>query len=427
MKHNPLWKLLLPLGACTILSLTGDLTLYAVLPAYGSALHGFNLASIGLILSANRLIRLGSNPLVGLLLAGSPRRGFVLAGFGLGAVTTLMYAFASGTGMFLAGRLLWGICWSLINIGSYTMVLDAAREEERGWASGVLQSMTFVGLALNPFLGGLLSDLFDFRTALLVCSALSGAGFLLALLTLPETHPALHRNETANAPLSLRSAFPLIKRRTLALRALIHPQNAAASYVYFTANFIGDGILLSTLSLYLQNHWGSQVALGAGAAIPIATAGGALLALRAGVAALVSPAAGRLSDPRASDSSGVPVGARRWNGAAWGLLLGASGLAAILAVPGPWSLLGGVTLAASGSAVIVTVAPPLVREINPRQDNGAVLGLLMNAADLGLALAPLATYALLDRVTLESVYGMAALMLLLGLPAIFLARRTQLA
>lgn len=423
MKSNPLWKLLLPLGLCIILSLTGDMTLYAVLPAYGSALQGFDLASIGLILSANRLIRLGSNPLVGLLLAGAPRRGFVLAGFGLGAVSTLMYAFSNGTGLFLAGRLLWGICWSLINIGSYTMVLDAAGERERGWATGVLQSLTFVGMALNPFLGGLLSDLFDFRTALLVCFVLSGVGFLIALITLPETRPARAENGTAHAPRTLRRSAPALKRRLHALRALIHPQNAAASYVYFIANFIGDGILLSTLSLYLQRHWGSQLAIGADMLIPIATAGGGLLALRAGISALVSPMAGRLTDPR-ENSSGSP-GARRWTGAAWGLLLAACGLGLIIALPSPWTLVAGVMMAASGGAIIVTIAPPLVREINPGQDNGTVLGLLMNAADLGLALAPLATYTLLGRVTLEAVYGMAVLMLLLGLPVIFLVRRGQ--
>jgi len=422
MIRNPLWKLLLPLGLCTILSLTGDLTLYAVLPAYGNALRGFDLASIGLILSANRLIRLGSNPLVGLLLAGAPRRGFVLTGFGLGALTTLLYAFSTGTGLFLAGRLLWGICWSLINIGSYTMVLDAAGEQERGWASGTLQSMTFIGMAVNPFLGGLLSDLFDFRTALLACFALSAAGFLIALATLPETRPA---NRSAYHQRALRGAAPELKRRLQALRALVHPQNAAASYVYFAANFIGDGILLSTLSLFLQRHWQGQVMLAEGAALPVATAGGVLLALRAGVSALVAPLAGRLTDPRAGQPGAL--GAWRWAGAIWGLLLGAVGLGIILVLPGPWTLLTGVVLAAAGSAAIVTIAPPLVREINPGQDNGTVLGLLANAADLGLALAPLVTYALLGSVTLEAVYAMAALMLLSGLPVIFTARRTQLA
>ncbi len=89
----------------------------------------------------------------------------------------------------------------------------------------------------------------------------------------------------------------------------------------------------------------------------------------------------------------------------------------------PWALLGGVVLAATGSAAIVTVIPPLAREINPGQESGAFLGLLATSADLGTALAPLATYALLDRLPLETIYVLAALALAAGLPVIWIAQK----
>jgi MFS family permease len=436
-----LWRILLPLCIGAVLSLAGDLTLYTILPA-NAAQRSVSMGMVGLLLSANRLVRLGSNPLVGLLLNGARRRGFVLAGFGLGAISTLLYVLAGDDALFLIGRLLWGISWSLINIGSYCMLLDAAGEQDRGWGSGVLQSFIFIGMALNPLLGGLLSDRFGFTSALAVCAAIQAAGFLIALFTLPETladstgprppfawaarGALLHwRARLSMSPLLAENA---VSRLRLLLNSHNARQNAVAYYIYFAANFIGDGILLSTLSLYLQTHFGSAIAPGGAAGrwiIPVATASGALLALRAVVAALVAPLAGHLSDhmvgaAREPSRPSLPHH-RRWQAIAWGVFLGAAGLLVIVGLRNPWALLAGVALAASGSAIVITVAPPLVREINPAQESGAFLGLLATSADLGTALAPLATYALLDRLPLDGIYGLAALALGLGLPLVGLA------
>jgi MFS family permease len=424
-QRSRLWRLLIPLGVGTVLALTGDLTLYAVLPAYASGASSavFSLATIGLLLSANRLVRLLSNPLVGVLLAGHQRRGFVLTGFGLGACSTLLYVVARGTGVFLAGRLLWGISWSLIYIGGYTMLLDIAEEQDRGWGSGILQGFYFAGLALDPFLGGLLSDRFGFAISLSICAALSAAGFVMVLLTLPETLPS---GQTTRASLgqALRGILLDWERRLPALRALIHRQNAALFFIYFTANFVGDGILLSTLSLYLKEHTSSAFNL-AGWALPVASAGGALLAWRAIISALFAPLAGSLTDrPGQTGAAGShDLAAARWMGVAVGLLAAAVGLGMLIWQSTPGGLVLGVSLAAAGGAAILTLAPPLVGDLNPSQESAALLGLLASSADLGLALAPLATYALLDRLPLEMIYTLAAIMLVTGLPLVWLARR----
>lgn len=441
-----LWRILLPLCIGAVLSLAGDLTLYTVLPA-DAAQRSVSLGMVGLLLSANRLVRLGSNPLVGLLLSGARRRGFVLSGFGLGAISTLLYVLADGGALFLIGRLLWGISWSLINIGSYCMLLDAAGEQDRGWGSGVLQSFIFVGMALNPLLGGVLSDQLGFASALAVCAAIQAVGFLIALFTLPETlaGPAELRLPLIQAARSallrwktrLSMGSLLAENAINTLRLLLNPrnarQNAVAYYIYFAANFIGDGILLSTLSLYLQTRFGNTISPGGRWTIPVVTASGALLALRAVVAAMVAPLAGHLSDhvvgvgtvrePPLHELPLLLPQNRRWQTIAWGIFLGAAGLLVIVGLRSPWALLAGVALAASGSAIVITVAPPLVHEINPTQESGAFLGLLATSADLGTALAPLATYALLDRLPLDAIYGLAALALGLGLPLVALAQK----
>lgn len=53
-------RLLLPLGTALALSLTGDSTLYAVLPNQ-TATVGTSLAAVGAMLGANRLIRIPGN------------------------------------------------------------------------------------------------------------------------------------------------------------------------------------------------------------------------------------------------------------------------------------------------------------------------------------------------------------------------------
>ncbi len=100
-----------------MLSLAGDLTLYAVLPAYAASL-AISLAAVGVLLSANRLVRLASNPLVGLLAGRVSRRRLFLSGLTTGIASPLLYILARDFVFFLLGRLLWGISWSMINIGS---------------------------------------------------------------------------------------------------------------------------------------------------------------------------------------------------------------------------------------------------------------------------------------------------------------------
>jgi MFS family permease len=124
------------------------------------------------------------------------------------------------------------------------------------------------------------------------------------------------------------------------------------------------------------------------------------------VSAIVAPAAGRLSD-RARG---------RWSGITWGVLLGCAGMILISTVNHPAALLSGVGLVSTGCAAVQTITPALVKEVNPRQESGALIGLLANSADLGMALAPLAAYSLVENLPLKTVYLLAGILLGVGLP-----------
>jgi len=142
-------RLLLPLGTAIGLSLAGDSTLYAVL-ANQTAVVGIGLASVGILLGANRLIRIPGNPLAGALYDRVGRRPLFLLGLSLGVLSTAAYGWARGFWAMLAARLLWGIAWSLINVGGYTMVVDRSTSADRGRMTGLYQTSYLLGLAVSP-------------------------------------------------------------------------------------------------------------------------------------------------------------------------------------------------------------------------------------------------------------------------------------
>ena len=82
------------------LSLLGDQMLYAVLPAVHEAV-GVPVTAVGLLLSANRLIRLLTNSLAGYVIERFGRHWpFVLALL-LGGITTVAYGVVYGVWAFL--------------------------------------------------------------------------------------------------------------------------------------------------------------------------------------------------------------------------------------------------------------------------------------------------------------------------------------
>lgn len=104
-------------------SLLGDTLLYTVLPVQASSL-GVSRPTVGVILSLNRWVRLGTNPLAARLYERFPAGLLVLAAILLTGVSTAMYAVPTALALFFAGRLLWGLCYSILRLGSFLAALD---------------------------------------------------------------------------------------------------------------------------------------------------------------------------------------------------------------------------------------------------------------------------------------------------------------
>jgi MFS family permease len=394
-------RLLLPLGIAMALSLTGDLTMYAVLANQIDAV-GIGLGVVGLLLGVNRMIRIPGNLVAGALYDRARRRQLFLVGLSLGIVSTLSYSLVRGFWPLLLGRMLWGIAWSLINVGGFTMILDRSTAADRGRMTGLYQMAFMLGLTISPILGGALTDALGFRQAVRICALVSGFGLIVALVALPETRT---RDDSAIWPgwgrLDGQRLLHWIRR----LRQMDR-QVLVASYIYFATLFVSNGVLMSTLGLYLEQRWGTDIAVGT-AVMGVASLAGVILGMRALLGIVAGPVAGALSD-RLGD---------RWPVARGGILLGAGGflvlalLGSVIAVP------SGVAAASLGAGALAVTLAAVAGDAAKGERRGMTMGGLATAGDLGAALGPPLAYALAASLDLRWVYLSCAVVLASGLVA----------
>lgn len=119
-KENKDLKPIIFLALITAVSLFGDSMLYVVLPIHWNDVGLTSLIEVGILLSANRFVRLPLGPLIGWLYKKiSIRTGVFLAVF-IAGITTLLYGWVDGFYSWLILRCIWGwlghcFVWDLIS------------------------------------------------------------------------------------------------------------------------------------------------------------------------------------------------------------------------------------------------------------------------------------------------------------------------
>ncbi len=392
------FRLLLPLGVGMALSLTGDSTMYAVLANQADGL-GISLSVVGVLLGANRMVRIPGNLLAGGFYDRMRRRPLFLVGLALGILSTLSYSLVRGFWPLLAGRMLWGVSWSLINVGGYAMILDRSSIADRGRMTGLYQMAFALGLTISPILGGTLTDSLGFQQAVRICALTSGFGFLVALVALPETRRQNTAGDLSPAD-RLHQAMP---RNPFGRLRDVDSQILAASYIYLIVLFVNSGVLMSTISLYLEQRWGAAILVGA-VAIGVASVGGLLLALRSALGIVAGPVAGTLSDLMGS----------RWPVVRGGLLLGSAGFVVLALVTSVEAVPAGVALISLSAGALAATVTALVGDLAERQRQALTMGGLATAGDIGSALGPVFAFGLVLVLGLQWIYLACALALVSG-------------
>ncbi len=150
----------------------GDQVLYAVLPVIYEDL-GLVALEVGILLSANRWIRLLTNELAHRTAHKASPNLLLTSSLLLGAATTAAYYFTASFVVLLAARLLWGFSWSYIRHVGVGSILSSVEGHEVGQTMGWYNGISRAGSVAGLFGGALLVDVLGFHAAILILAAIS--------------------------------------------------------------------------------------------------------------------------------------------------------------------------------------------------------------------------------------------------------------
>ena len=268
-------------ATATALSLLGDQALYALLPLYFQEI-GLLPIQVGILLSANRWVRLLTNQLAERLVDRFPVNLMLVLSLALGALLSLAYAYISSFLVLLVARCLWGLCWSFIRHISVMGVASSTEPQNLGQIMGFYNGISHIGSVLGIVLGGILFDLIGFSTTLALFCLFSLFAVPFAMRSGVQTSSIITDPQQNNQSSTRYSALLCCG---------------------FCIGSVGPGLIMSTLGFILLSRYGTEVAL-MGFVVGIATLNGLLLGCRWVLDTLGAPIYGALID-----RTGIRVGA----------------------------------------------------------------------------------------------------------------------
>ena len=367
---------------------------FPILPIVGVQ-SGLPLPFIGIILAANRAMRVISSPIVGALSDRFGGRRTLITGLILQIAVMLLYTLGITTGhpgaYFLAGRILHGPGSACVFVAGQALALHAGGKAHGGRTAATVRAAMAVGVPLGLVAGGILSD--RWGNAATFESALVGvvAATLVAGWLVPDLRVALPRRSGKS---DLRRA--IADRRLLVIGLL-----------NFAATFSAQGMVLTTLSLLVRARRLSLLGFGDQGTT------GILMGLMVVSSALIMPLAGRLGD-RYSVHAPIALG---------GLCALLPSLILIALSPTASGLLTGLALMGIALGALSPSLLALVGDSVPDDRRGAAVGMLQLCGDVGGTLGPLVGTVLFAG-GLQAPYLLAAGLLACFIPvALRLVRR----
>lgn len=343
------------------LTLPGDVLLYLLLPMFATQ-FGVSLLEVGILLAANRLVRIAGYGWVARFYARhGDRRSCMLAALAA-TLSTLGYALASGFWALLPLRLLWGLAFAALNLSTQT--LATAELQAAAHRNGRSRALIALGPALALPLGAALAQWQGPRMIFLILALLALAGLYYARKLPAAPHPEPARKRRLRLPGSLDTWS-------------------------FLEGFTLDGLFIIGLS-YMARTQSADDAL---------VLAGALLGLRYVAEILFSPLGGRLAER---------VGAERlllWLSVLTAIVLTGFGFGWI------WSAAGALVIL---RALQLPLLPPIVARRHPGPGRVQALAARAVWRDIGAGTGPLAAGLLLPVMAPQWLYALPAALLVLA-------------
>ncbi|MGB9365562.1 MAG: MFS transporter [Xanthobacteraceae bacterium] len=362
-------------AACLGLVWLGDALIYVVLPLYPST-FGVEVASVAILLSVNRVIRIVGYGWVSPLSRRFGANALTAAACAAAAISTLAYGLLSGFVLLFIARLMWGGAYGVINLTNTAYAYGDGRRA--GTHVGLNRAVSTLGPVLSLALGGFLVIQLGPQGVFVVYGLVGLLAVPLAL-SLPQLRQTV--GETPVAATGRWTPSPLnIMFFVVALGAdgvfTATLSTLLADLVPVTSALIGAGLLLAANRLTsvilafisgptvdrLKAHrllapCGVLVAVGLAAiAAGYVYSGSVVLIFARVVFAIVAPI---VAAEQSTDRIGAIAAYATWSdvGLAAGAFIGIMGME-MLGYPLTYAALGAATLAAVTWFTVVRAAPP---------------------------------------------------------------------
>lgn len=354
------------------LALLGDALLYVALPV-DAPVFGVSAASVGVLLSVNRLVRIVSYGAIAQAAERlGPRRLTLLAAVAA-AVSTIGYGVVQGAAPLLVLRLMWGLAFGALSL---TTIVYAVEEPTRAGARiGGSRALTALGPLVALTGGPLLAAHWGSRAAFVVLGVLT-----VAAIPLAASLPGGGAGVAVPAEGGRRGRLGFLTRRSF------------LTWWSFAVGFAVDGVFAVSFALLVATFVPTRTAM---------ALTGLVLATRYVAEILLAPLAGRLADR----SGAMPMLRRCSVLLASGFLLMASGAA--------WGLWAGAATVVIGRGLLLPLGSAALAVAG--HGSGSAFrdhGDLAAWRDLGAALGPLVAGWAAITLPTSALYAALALMIL---------------
>jgi DHA1 family multidrug resistance protein-like MFS transporter len=358
-------SLALALAPGTLLAGIAGGIVFPIFPIVGKEI-GLSAAFIGVILAANRAMRVVCSPAIGVMADRIGAKRTLLIGLALqiGVIALYLLGFATHHegAAFLAGRLLHGPGSACVFVAASALALQAGDGANGGATAATVRAAIVLGVPIGFVIGGLTAEAVGNVGTFMIAGAAVCVALVVASITVPD----------------LRASFTQRPRLIHSLREMRDKRLLGIGGINFALNFAAGGMVLSTLAFIVESR--HLVVFGRDAR----GTSGILMAILSITDAAFTTYAGRLGDRHRAHGKV----------AAASLAIVSVGLTMIALTSGEVGVAIGIAMIGLGAAGLGPSVLVMVGAVVPPERRGTGAGILQLCGDAGGMLGPLVGTAL---------------------------------